>query len=214
MTMNAVIRTMSKVALVLTVIAVMSKPAHADSILTLMDGTDTWTLQVQDNCTTCAVTLKVVYGAASARAGDLLQAIQWDLTDPNVTPATIGFATTNAGTTANWSFSFDNLNNNGCTGGSSNSVCGAYSPGFGFGPITDGETLTWTFNSVFSTPLPAALSTGNIRAAYNTVAGGNAGIFSPGGGDFTPVSAPEPSTVLLVGFALAGLGIVRKRIES
>ena len=128
------IKALGLFVVVLSMSMIISSKAEATSVLTLMDGTDTWTLTVETSCTTCAIELKVVYGASSSNVGTYLNAVQWDLTDPNVNPTTIGFTTFTATTptnTGSWTFAFNNLNDNGCNGGDPNAVCGEFTGGTG-----------------------------------------------------------------------------------
>ena len=61
--------------LALAVAGIALMPARANAAtLTLNDGLDVWTLSVQENCSTCAVSLSVVYDPNSARIGTTLQA--------------------------------------------------------------------------------------------------------------------------------------------
>ena len=123
------IKALGLFVVVLTMSVIISSKAEATSVLTLMDGTDTWTLTVQTSCTTCAIELKVVYGSPSPNVGTFLDAVQWDLTDPNVNPTSIGFTTFTASTptnTGSWTFSANGLNSNQCGAGDPNAVCGAF----------------------------------------------------------------------------------------
>jgi hypothetical protein len=213
-------------------------PAKTEAaVLTINDGTDVWSLDVSvpsGGCTTCAVTLQVVYGAASVRIGTFLDSVEWNLTSPNVGPVNAGsvgftgFIVDPAGPTGpfnegtnEWNFSLANLNANQCGGGSGNSTCGAFvgtsvpAAAGGYGPITGGLTLQWTFLTTFSSPL-TTLQTGNIRAAYNTSTGSNAGIFSPGGGTFggsggSTGQVPEPASLMMLGIGALGLASRMRR---
>lgn len=202
---------------------VVSSKADA-ALLTINDNTDVWTLDVETGCTQCDIILKVVYGNPTARSGSFLDAVQWDLTTPNVNPTTIGFTgftSTSPAASGTWTFVEANLNANQCGGGSQNAICGSFSGGTaaqqaagGFGAIVAGSTLTWTFDSTFASTL-TSVGAGNIRAAYNTANGTNAGIFSPGGGNFTGAGAgggggagqtvPEPASLVLFGAAMLGV---------
>ena len=128
------IKALGLFVVVLTMSVIISSKAEATSVLTLNDGTDTWTLTVQTSCTTCAIELKVVYGSPSPNVGTFLDAVQWDLTDPNVNPTSIGFTTFTASTptnTGSWTFSANGLNANQCGAGDPNAVCGAFGGGTG-----------------------------------------------------------------------------------
>jgi PEP-CTERM motif len=208
------------VGLALAALALMPRRADA-ALLTINDGNDVWTLNMQENCTTCAVTLSVTYTAASARLGDLLQGVQWDLTDPNLTPSTIGFSATTAGTTSDWQFDFGTVSNGGCNFNATGSACGQWiGAGGGFTVATG--TYSWSFNSTFDSNIGTPIS-GNIRAAYDVDPDGNGPLranFSPGGGDFTPcvpgqcpgVTIPEPASMLLFGVAAMAMAHrVRRR---
>lgn len=200
--------------------ATMAMSTKADAaLLTLNDGADVYTLNVETGCDICVVVLQVQYGlnGTSTREGDLLDAVQWSIEPPALMPQTdaaIGYtsftASSGIGTTNDWNFSLANLSAGGCTGGSDSKACGQWvgssNSGYGFGPITDGMTLTWTFNTNFAQTF-TTLTTGNIRATYETTDGKNAGNYSPGGANFDngdDVSLPEPASLLL--FAMTALG--------
>lgn len=222
---------MKKAAFVVAAMFVlgMATTTKADAaLLTLVDGTDTWTLDVQTGCVVCDITLEVQFGAATARAGEYLDSVSWKLDNPNVTPTNIGFNGTDAGVITDWTFVFANLNANQCGGGSGSSVCGQWTNGNvgggGYGPIVAGETLFWTFQSTFAVALPDTLTSGNIRAAYNELdARGrikNSHIFSPGGGNFTDDDGgggddggtiPEPATILLMAGGLGAAAYSSRR---
>jgi hypothetical protein len=206
-------------------------PATADAaVLTLTDtygGSNTiWTLNVQTGCTTCAVTLQADFedpsGAAqNIYAGQYIDSVQWKIDGAD--PAAVGFFSTTATNAAatSWSFAADkSLNANQCGGGGSDAICGQTNNELGFGPIVNGSTLQWTFNTTFAAPLPASLTGGNIRAAFNTLDSRsrvkNFNIFSPDGGTFTNggggstggggQTIPEPASLGLFGLAALGLG--------
>jgi len=223
-------------AVALAAVGLAVLPARANgSTLTLMDGTDTWTLSVQDDgCTTCAISLSVTFGASSARDGDHLAAVQWDLTDPNVNPTTIGFNSGTSTAPGTWSFDFSAVNNTGgtagCDAGDPNAVCGQTSqPG---ATVVSGATWTWNFSSTFANPLNGVVS-GNIRAGYDVDPDGNGGlntIFSPDGGTFGGggsggggaggggaggSNVPEPASLLLFGAAAIGaVNRIRQRLAQ
>jgi hypothetical protein len=214
--------------------------------LTLVDtygGAETiWTLTVETGCVTCDVKLEGFFkdpagGAVNPYTGTYLDSVQWVVSNPNVDPTDVGFQTTTAGTAANWEFDFDeSLSAGQCGGGAQDAVCGEWisgGAGGGFGPIVNGSTLEWTFQTEFASQLPDQLVAGNIRAAFNTIskkgAVKNFNIFSPNGGTFqtssttsTPAattttttasnntntsgSVPEPGMLSLLGIGLVVAG--------
>lgn len=184
--------------------------------LTITDtfgGSDTiWTLTVETGCVTCDVTLTGFFqdeaGAdQNAYAGTYLDSVQWVISNPNVNPETVDLTSTTAGATTDWDFDIDeNLSANGCGGGAADAVCGEWisgGSGSGFGPIVNGSTLTWNFETTFASALPDTLVAGNIRAAFNTINPNNGkvknyNIFSPDGGVFqtssTTTTTPATTT--------------------
>jgi uncharacterized membrane protein YgcG len=207
-------------------------PTTADaSVLTITDtygGTNTvWTLTVQTGCTTCAITLQADFEdpsgvANNIYAGQYIDSVQWKIDGAD--PTAVGFLSTTAldAAATSWTFAQDtSLNANQCGGGGTDAVCGQTNNVLGFGPIVNGSTLQWTFNTTFAAPLPASLTGGNIRAAFNTKNGSriqNFNIFSPGGGTFTNggggstggggQTVPEPGSLAL--FGLAALGFAKR----
>ncbi len=204
-------------------------PSTADaSVLTITDtygGSNTvWTLTTQNSCTTCAITLEVEFQdpagiANNAYTGQYLDSVQWKIDGAD--PTVVGFLSTTAtnAVTTSWTFAQDkSLNANQCGGNGNDAICGQTNNTLGFGPIVNGSTLQWTFNTTFASPLPASLTGGNIRAGFNNSRGQNFNLFSPGGGTFTNggggstggggQTIPEPTSMAL--FGLAALSLVRR----
>ncbi len=192
------------VATVLLTVGLAWGSAASAATLTLLDtrgvGASTWTLEVEDGCQfNCDVTLSVLFN--NAYTGQYIDAVQWVVSQPPVSPTSVTLDSTTAGAVADWDFDIDeSLNANQCGGGASDAVCGAWISGGtagGFGPLGGaGSTLTWAFTVNWDALLTVATS-GNIRAAFNTSEGKNFNIFSPGGGTFTtddPNTTDEPTT--------------------
>jgi PEP-CTERM motif-containing protein len=215
------LRNFTVVALALTALAVMPRSADA-ALLTIIDGTDVWTLNVQDACSTCAIQLGVTYSASSARLGDNLQGVQWSIDSPNVVPTTIGFTGTTAGSTSDWTFDYGVVSSGGCNPNANGDACGQWvGAGVGF-PVAIG-TYSWSFSSQFASTLGTLVS-GRMRAAYDVDPDGPTGPlrknFSPdttnfGGGGSTGgggATVPEPVSMLLFGAgALATAYRARRR---
>src|SRR5205823_2565417 len=142
----------------LALLALAAMPQRADAaLLTIVDsaGPTTWTLDTGSTaCTTCTITLQAhftdpVGPATNGYTGDYVQSVQWVIAGAD--PTAVSLTSTDAGVPANWTLAMDaSLNNNGCTGGATDAICGNWNvnlvPG-GFGPIQNGSTLTWTFSA-------------------------------------------------------------------
>lgn len=126
-------------------------------------------------------------------------------------------ATVNSVSGPSGTWSNNNLNSNGCTGGSGSFVCLDLSPDL----ATTGNSYSWTFNVTFDSALDAADmdATGNaLRARFADSAGLFDDLMSCKAGttyggcvveDNTEV--PLPGTLGLLGLGLAGLGAVRRK---
>lgn len=155
-----------------------------------------WTLNADDNCTTCSILLSASFtGDANYYVGAYLDAVQWVISDPDVTPTSAGFdgfyvnGMLDQLWGSHWSFALhQNVNANQCNDHSNaaDAVCGEWIGGGaagGFGAIANDMLLQWTFDTTFSSELTQALR-GNIRTAYNDSRGRNYNIFGAGGGAF------------------------------
>jgi hypothetical protein len=213
-------RTLIAVGFFAAVALGVASPARA-ALLTINDltgGANTvWTLDVQTGCSSCSITLTANIGNPSSLNGTFIDAVQFAIAGTDPTGITVNSA---PGGTALWTQpTFDNLDaslsgGNQCNGGASNNVCFQTDTLPGFGSISQGSTLTWTFTETFASTLSSTLTTGNIRASFNNAEGQNVHTFSPDSGTFTNTGTgsggssgitlvPEPTSLLLFGTGLS-----------
>jgi hypothetical protein len=205
------------VGLVLGLWLVAGVPGRADAaLLVINDGADVWSLDVQTGCTTCDIVLQVEWGDPSARAGTLLQGVQWQLDGVTITDH--GYVSFDPGSDDWWDFGFGVISATGCSGGGSGSACSEWEgPGDGL-TVVSGQTWTWTFETVFASALPSTLS-GTIRAGFDQAAGDQDRIFSPGTFTFNDDGiivdddeiVPEPASLLLLSGGLGAAAYAARR---
>jgi hypothetical protein len=125
------------VGLVLGLWLVAGVPGRADAaLLVINDGADVWSLDVQTGCTTCDIVLQVEWGDPSARAGTLLQGVQWQLDGVTITDH--GYVSFDPGSDDWWDFGFGVISATGCSGGGSGSACSEWEgPGDGLTVVSD-----------------------------------------------------------------------------
>jgi hypothetical protein len=201
-------------------------PARADALLLELGpgaGGETYTLFVQDNCTSgCVVSLTIDYDNANTYYdGQFINAVQFgvDGNAPDGTPV----LTAAPGSTTDWETSLGVIQGgpgDTCGSGNDNFTCTEWTFTVSGYPVpTDGSTLYWEWLVDWTTD---SFTSGNVRARYVDAAGNQYGqIFSPGGGNFggnvgggeAGREVPEPVSLSLFGLGLFGAACrARRRI--
>jgi len=232
-------RKLVKTFMAVTVVAwVFTSPASA-ATLTLIDpfGADsvgtTWTLVVEDSCTTCDVSLTAFFedpddGGAlqNAYTGTYLDSFQWVVTDPNTDITALSNPLAGSSGFGNWDSDFGEVvNANGCQPtGNDAFTCTVWTGGGAGFLVANDATYTWSWTVDFEDEMLALA--GNIRASFDNADNHNFNIFSPGGGTFTTTTdipttttdvpttttenIPEPTILTLLG---AGLVMAGRRLR-
>jgi hypothetical protein len=184
------------------------------STIQIVDGTDLWTLTVEDGCTTdCDVSLSVLYDS-SVRTGSELLAVQWGLDGATVSNENLVSASNGT-----WTYGAGIVNDGGCGGGNLQDACFDTT---GTPVIVADGLYTWTFTADFS---DSTFTAGLIRAAYDSDPDGSGPLgklFSPGscalgqicGGEGEGSQGPEPASLLLFGMGLSAAGVRMRRARK
>jgi len=220
-------RRLVKASLLAAMGLVVAMPAMADTLTINGDHGDVWTLDVNGS----TVTLTADLGSDTFFDDSFVDAVQFKVDGASPTSADVTDFTVN-GTTAgtpssDWVTDVDSSLSGGnqCNGGANDNVCSEYVTAAGYGALSSGDVLEWTFLVDWNGTLPDTLTGGNIRASFNDNTGKNIYTFSPNGGTFetTEVTetsenveitditettenveiSPEPATLVLFGSGLA-----------
>jgi hypothetical protein len=200
----------STLAAAVLAISVYASPVYADSIGPNCGSCfgGIWTLEFQAHTGGTPTDYDIFFtvdtsGMSSATFGDLSH-IGFKVADAIVSASLV---TPPTGT--NWGFNAQintGVNDNGCSGGGSGFVCSDAVTDIAL-PATPNATLTWQFlvdigaNALLTGPLAASIKATGVSVNGQVVSEG-----------ITLQPIPEPTTLLLVGTMLAGVGIwSRKR---